>query len=144
MKIRFYGNSIYLLGRVRSASMMFWIDKKLYTEEYFVSSSNFREVFFTLEHLHTGWHTLRMLITKGSVEFDAFEIPTDDLNTEYKTENFPEDILRKSGKIKSRKKDSEKTDIANAAVPAAGLAAGAAAAFTIGSILKRKKNKKEE
>ncbi len=144
MKIRFYGNSIYLLGRVHSASMMFWIDKKLYTEEYSVSSSNFREVFFALEHLHTGWHTLRMLITKGTVEFDAFEIPTDDENADYNTENFPEDVLRKSGKIKSKKKIAEKSDIAQAAVPAAGIVAGAAAAFTIGSILKKKKNKQEE
>ncbi|MBR4320272.1 MAG: hypothetical protein IKP69_09550, partial [Oscillospiraceae bacterium] len=78
LKIRFYGNSIYLLGRVKSANLAFWIDKKLYTDDYSVSSSRYRETFFTLEHLHTGWHTLRMLILKGSVEFDAFEIPTED------------------------------------------------------------------
>ena len=144
MKIRFYGNSIYLLGRVRSASMMFWIDKKLYTEEYSVSSSNYRETFFALEHLHTGWHTLRMLITKGSVEFDAFEIPTDDESTEYKIEKFPEDPVKKSGKVKSRKKEDQNSDLAKTVIPAAGIAAGTAAAFTIGSILRRKKKKNND
>ena len=138
MKIRFYGNSIYLLGRVKSATLAFWIDKKLYTEDYSVSSSRYRETFFALEHLHTGWHTLRMLILKGSVDFDAFEIPTDDENDVYTLETLPEDILKKS---KKSKKSSHNDDIAKAAIPVAGAAAGVAAAFTIKSILKRKKNK---
>ncbi len=141
MKIRFYGSNIALLGRVKTAELMFWIDKKLYTENYSVSSSNFREAFFALEHLHTGWHTLRMLITKGNVEFDAFEIATEDETAIYRTENFPEDLLKKSGK---QKKSSRKSDLAKAAVPAAGAAAGAAAVFTVGKILRRKKRREDE
>ena len=132
LKIRFYGNAIYLLGRVKAAGFTVWIDKKLYSEEYYVSSSNYREVFFTLEHLHTGWHTLRLKITKGTMEFDAFEIPTDNLNADYRLETLPEDILLKSGKHK-------KSDFAKAAVPVAGAAAGVAAALTLRKILKKKK-----
>ena len=140
LKIRFYGSSIFLLGRVKSAGLMFWIDKKLYTEDYSVSSSSFRETFFALEHLHTGWHTLRMLITRGAVEFDAFEILTDDENADYTAEKLPEDII-----LKSRKKSkisSRNSDIVKAAVPAAGAAAGVAAVLTARKLLKKKK--KEE
>ncbi|MBR0486019.1 MAG: hypothetical protein IJJ69_14785 [Oscillospiraceae bacterium] len=149
LKIRFYGNSISLLGRVKSAGMTFWIDKKLYTEEYAVSSSNYRETFFTLEHLHTGWHTLRMLITKGSVEFDAFEILTDDENADYTLEKLPEDILKKSGKNKKESKkevlkESKKSELMKTAVPVAGAAAGVATVFAVGKILKSRKKKKSD
>ena len=126
------------------------IDKKLYTEEYSVNSSNFREAFFTLEHLYTGWHTLRMLITKGSVEFDAFEILTDDENADYTLEKLPEDILKKSGKSGKNKKDakskkeSKNPEIIKTAVPVAGAVAGVATVFTVGKILKSKKKKKHE
>ena len=140
LKIRFYGSSIFLLGRVKSAGLMFWIDKKLYTEDYSVSSSHFRETFFALEHLHTGWHTLRMLITKGAVEFDAFEILTDDENVDYTAEKLPEDIILKSRK--KQKTASGKSGLIKAAVPAAGAAAGVAAVLTARKILGKKKKDK--
>ncbi len=135
LSIRFYGNSIHLLGRVKSAELAFWIDQKLYTDCYPVSSSTYRETFFTLEHLHTGWHTLTMMIRKGSVEFDAFEIPTDDLPPAYRNEQLPEDILAKNKKIANFTKN---------AVPVIGTATGVAAVFTVKKILKNKKKKPKE
>jgi hypothetical protein len=72
------------------------------------------------------------------VEFDAFEIPTEDEKPIYEIETLPEDIIKKS---KNSKKSSHRDDIAKASIPVAGAAAGVAAAFTIKSILKRKKNK---
>ena len=118
LDIRFYGSSIFLLGKVKKAKLQFWIDNKLYTEQYTVQGSNYRECFFALEHLHTAWHTLHMRIEEGKVDFDAFEIPTDGQKSE-----LPEDTGQKS------------------ALPLAGAAAGIAAAFTVHKLLKKKKKK---
>ena len=120
MEIRFYGNSISLLGKVQKASLQFWIDGKLYTEQYTVQGSNYRECFFSMEHLHTAWHTLRMKVVDGRVDFDAFEIAAEAVRTEQ-----PEDAGKKS----------------NVLPVAAGAAGGFAAAFTIHRILKKKKKK---
>ncbi len=120
MEIRFYGNSIFLLGKIDKAVMQFWIDDRLYSEKYTVCRSNYRECFFALEHLHTAWHTLRMKIIEGQIDFDAFEIPTE---------------AAKPG-------ISEKAKKAISVLPAAGAAAGIAAAFTVHKLRKKKKKKK--
>ena len=36
MEIRFYGNSIFLLGKIDKAVMQFWIHDRLYSEKYTV------------------------------------------------------------------------------------------------------------
>ena len=139
LEIRFYGTGIFLLGRADYAEVRLWMDRQLYSEKAIVEKSRCREVFFTAESLHEGWHTLTLEVLAGKLEFDAFEIPTDAPETDY-TDILPEDPEAEPEPLKR-----PAIDLKKAAIPLAGAAAtGLAVAFTVGRIgrkLKRRKKK---
>ncbi len=141
MEIRFYGCGIHLLGVAKELDAVIWIDGQLYSSSYQVTESRYREAFFSLEHIHLGWHTLRLGVRHGQLFFDCFEIPTNDVWAEYDTEHFPPDPKGETESFGQKKG----INLRNATVPLAGAAAaGAAIAFGVGKlgkIIKRKMNR---
>lgn len=145
-EIRFYGTGIFLLGQTEYAQCRIWLDNELYSEQFEISDSDFREVFLTIEPLKQDWHTLRLEVLDGKLCLDVFEIPTNDEVPDYDT-NFPADPEH-SESILSRHMPG--FDVRKAAIPLAGAAAtGLAMAFTLGKLSSKlqsiqKKRKKKQ
>ena len=126
LEIRFYGDSIFLLGKNEYATCRLWLDEQLYSERYLIQDCQYREVFLAIEQLHPGWHTLRLEVTDGKLLLDVYETPTNELLLDA---DLPEDPR---SDMQAKPKPSA-FDLRKAAVPLAGIAAGGlAAAFTIG------------
>ncbi|MBR7039173.1 MAG: hypothetical protein IKI21_07980 [Oscillospiraceae bacterium] len=143
MDVRFYGSAISLLGVCETCTMAVWVDGRLYSQAFHVKKSTWREAFLTIEHLHTGWHTLRIQIIEGTMSFDCFEVPGDQFPPDYRRDALPQDPA--VSQDASPRKRGEKRDRADAALPLAGVAAaGVAAAFTIGQIGRKLRKKKKK
>ncbi len=139
LEIRFYGCGVHLYGRAENAVIKTYLDGKLYAEHASVARSDYRECFHSLENLPCGWHTVKLLITEGSVEFDVAEIPTDDPNPLYSPPATP---VQKKAETEQQKQPHPAAKFAKAAIPIAGIAAtGLAVAFTVGAIMKKRKGK---
>ncbi len=135
-EIRFYGTGISLLGKAEQTHIALWLDGQLYSERYEIVHSSNREVFFALESLHEGWHTLRMAILDGALMFDSCELPTSDQWAEYDPEHFPPDPL-------ARVEEKKHFDMKKVAIPLAGAAvAGVAIALTAQKAKRRFRRKR--
>ena len=143
MEIRFFGNSISLLGTTEGASIAVWIDGRLYSESHTIERSRYREAFFTLDALSRSWHTLKVKILSGKLGFDAFEVPTDDERTAYNPKRFPADPLASKAVPLRQPLDLKKAALPIAGAAAAGLAI-AFAASQIGRKFKGKRKKKDD
>ncbi|MBQ8927490.1 MAG: hypothetical protein IJ055_04345 [Oscillospiraceae bacterium] len=139
-QIRFYGSGIRLIGRAEGLHMSVWLDGDLYSEDYSVRESRFRECFLAVEQLHRGWHILEFEIQGGTMDLDVAEIPTADTHPVYDPSRFPEDPYALTPAAPEEK--ARPSRLGRAAIPLAGAAAtGLAVAFTVGKVLKRRKKK---
>lgn len=141
MEIRFYGSDIWLLGRAEYAIITVYLDGNLYAERMAVRSCNFREAFFGIDAIAEGWHTLKLVIADGSLEFDTAEVTTDSHNPAYQP---PQTKKAKAASTEVRRsaRKAKPNRLAKAAIPIAGAAAaGLAVAFTVGTIMKKKRRR---
>ncbi|MBQ8012119.1 MAG: glycosyl hydrolase family 59 [Oscillospiraceae bacterium] len=139
MEIRFHGSGIFLLGKAKHAVIDLYLDGRLYAEKVKVQNTHFRECFYTLETLSEGWHTVKLVVAEGSLEFDAAEIPTSNPNPVY----APPLPAKPRTEITEIRPANSPSRLAKAAIPLAGAAAtGLAVAFTVGAIINKKKKNK--
>ncbi len=142
MEIRFHGSGIYLLGKTDRAVINLYLDGRLYAANVLIENTQFRECFYSIEEISTDWHTLKMVITEGSLEFDAAEIPTNDANPVYTPPALPSKQAKSTVHRPARKARSS-SKLAKAAIPLAGVAATSlAVAFTVGAVVNKKKKEK--
>ncbi len=141
MEIRFHGAGIFLLGRTEHALVNLYLDGKLYAEQIPLANLHYREAFYTIEDLTEGWHTLKLVISEGTLEFDAAEIPTNSLDSAYAP---PLPASRPKAEIAEIKPANPPSRLAKAAIPLAGIAAtGLAVAFTVKAVTNKKKKDKQ-
>ncbi len=136
MQIRFCGTSISLLGTTEFAVITLRLDGKLFSDRREISACRFREAFCTIDNIRDGWHTLELTIEEGTLDFDVFEIPTDELNRKSPEEAPPRSESRGTAVFPAFR---PKETLKKAALPIAGAAAaGLAVAFTVGKIIKKR------
>ncbi|MBR6616291.1 MAG: hypothetical protein IKL00_00260 [Oscillospiraceae bacterium] len=139
LKLEFCGSGISLLGKTERVIITLFLDGKLYAENVLIENTQFRESFYVIDGLSDGKHSLRLVIVEGTLDFDAAEILTDDPCPVYapaKSASIPTVIPVE------RRPARPKKNIAKIAIPIAGIAAtGLAVAFTVGTIMKKKKSK---
>lgn len=140
LTLRFHGCGLSLLGKTERVVLTLYLDGKLYAQNVLIENSQFRESFYLIDGLPCGWHTLKLQIVEGSLEFDAVEIATDDPNPVY---NPPVMQAKPIITVPEKRETSSVAKVAKVALPLAGIAAtGLAVAFTVGAIVKKKKNSK--
>ena len=139
LKLEFCGSGISMLGKTERVMITLFLDGKLYAENVLIENTQFRESFYVIDGLSDGKHSLRLVIVEGTLDFDAAEILTDDPCPVYapaKPASIPTVIPVE------RRPARPKKNIAKIAIPIAGIAAtGLAVAFTVGTIMKKKKSK---
>ena len=141
-EIRFYGGGISLLGVAEDASIAVWLDGRLYSEAIPVGNSRTREAFITVEPIPARWHDLKMEVLRGSIDFEGFEVPTDDPAAAYDPAQFPPDP--RDPKTVEKQKKAVKAAVKRDALPlASAAAAGMLVAVTAGLLLGGKKRPKK-
>ncbi len=140
MEIRFFGSGLYLIGRAEHAVVDLYMDGKLYAEKVTVQNTHFRESFYTIESLNEGWHTVKVVVAEGTLEFDAAEIPT---NSPHPAYTPPKPASKPKAEIAEIRPANPPSKLAKAAIPLAGAAAtGLAVAFTVNAIMNKKRKNK--
>ncbi len=140
MELRFYGSGVHLLGTSEHAVITLYLDGKLYAEHVEIKNSGYRECFYGVDQISESWHTIKLVIEDGSLEFDAAEIPTNSLNPVYTP---PQPKAKPYTDTSTARSARKSRGLAKAAIPIAGAAAtGLAIAFTVGAIVKKKKKSK--